>query len=61
MKIKMLVSVAGADFALSPGEETDRFSDGEAQRMVAAGSAVPVIATRVERAVKSARKVETRG
>lgn len=61
MKIKMLTSVAGGDFALSPGDETERFSDAEAQRMVAAGSAVPVVETRVERAVKPSRNVERRG
>lgn len=61
MKIKMLTSVAGADFALSPGDETERFSDAEAQRMVAAGSAVPVVENPVERAVKPSRNVERRG
>ena len=42
MKIKMLTSMAGVDFALSPGEETERFGAKEAQRLVDAGYAVPV-------------------
>lgn len=42
MKIKMLVSLAGGDFVLSPGDETDRFGDAEAGRLVEAGYAVPV-------------------
>lgn len=39
MKIKMLESVAGRDFSLSPGDETDRFTDKEAGRMIKAGIA----------------------
>ena len=50
MKIKMLTSLAGADFVLSRGEETDRFGDAEAARLIAAGFAEPVEA--IERAVK---------
>lgn len=42
MKIRMLVSLAGGDFVLSPGDETDRFGDAEAGRLVEAGYAVPV-------------------
>ena len=60
MKIKMLVSLAGADFALSPQEETDRFGDAEAARLVEAGYAVPVVEETVERAVKT-RAAEKRG
>lgn len=60
MKIKMLVSLAGADFALSPQEETDRFGDAEAIRLVEAGYAVPVVEETGERAVK-ARAAEKRG
>jgi hypothetical protein len=52
MKLRMLTSVAGADFALSPGDETERFSDGEAARMIEAGYAVPVRDVPVEKAVK---------
>lgn len=60
MKIKMLTSIAGADFTLSVGDETDRFSGDEAQRMLDAGFAVPVSEVKVERAVKSPA-VEKRG
>ncbi|MBS7696264.1 hypothetical protein [Chelatococcus sp. YT9] len=53
MKIKMLVGIAGTDFALSPNEETDRFSTKEATRMIDAGMAVPVKDDeKVERATK---------
>ena len=61
MKIKMLVSYAGADFALSPGDETERFSNDEAARMIEAGTALPVDDRKVERAVKPSAKVEKRG
>lgn len=60
MKIRMLVSTAGVDFALSPGDETGRFSAAEATRMVEAGQAIPVEGEKVERAVKPAAKVEKR-
>ncbi|WP_439618314.1 hypothetical protein [Shinella sp.] len=60
MKIKMLVGLAGADFALSPQEETDRFGDAEAKRLVEAGYAAPVAEEVVERAVKP-RVAEKRG
>lgn len=52
MKIKMLTSLAGDDFALAPGDETDRFEADEASRLVEAGYAVPVVQEKVERAVK---------
>lgn len=52
MKLKMLVSIAGADFALSPNDETDRFSGTEAARLIEAGAAVPVAAKETEKAVK---------
>lgn len=58
MKIRMLVSIAGADFALSAGDETERFGDGETVRLIEAGSAVPVSEETIERAVKAdAREV----
>ena len=60
MKIKMLVSMAGADFALNAGEETARFSAAEAQRLITANYAVPVTAIAIERAVKPAGKIEKR-
>lgn len=57
MKIKMLTSIAGADFSLSRGEETDRFPAAEAQRLIAAGYAEPVAVPVIERAVvKPARE-----
>ena len=40
MTIKMLVGFSGADFSVSPGEVTDRFSDAEEARMIAAEYAV---------------------
>lgn len=52
MKIKMLTALAGADFALAPGDETDRFSTTEATRFVEAGIAVPVAEVVTERATK---------
>ena len=52
MKIKMLTSMAGANFALSVNEETERFSDAEATRLIAAGYAAPVTEQKTERAVK---------
>lgn len=48
MKLKMLTSMGGKDFALSPGDETDRFTAAEAERLIAAGYAVPVADTVVE-------------
>lgn len=39
MKLKMLASFAGLDFALSSGEETDRFTEAEAKRLISAGYA----------------------
>jgi hypothetical protein len=60
MKIKMLTSMAGANFALSVNEETGRFSDAEATRLIEAGYAVPVAQPKIERAVKQPAP-ETRG
>lgn len=37
MKVKMITSIAGRDFSFSPGDVTDRFSDAEALRFIAAG------------------------
>lgn len=52
MKIKMLTSIAGNDFALSPNDETERFSDAECKRMIEAGMAAPVAPkAKVEKAV----------
>ena len=54
----MLTSIAGDGFALHTGDETDRFDDAEARRLVASGAAVPVSERKIERAVKA--KAETR-
>ncbi len=52
MKIKMLAGFSGNDFSVSPEEETDRFSDAEAIRMIEAGYAVPAEEAKVEKAAK---------
>ena len=52
VKIRMIVSIAGSDFALSPGDVTDRFDAEEASRLIAAGYATPVAEPMLERAVK---------
>lgn len=59
MKIKMLVAAGGVDFSLKGGDETERFSDREAVRLIEAGYAVPVSAHKIERAV-AVPAVETR-
>lgn len=53
MKLRMLTSIAGIDFSLSPGDETERFANDEAVRMIAAGFAVPVAEIAIERAVQA--------
>ena len=50
MKIRMLTSLAGVDYALSPGEVTERFGDAEAARLIQADYAVVVIDSAVETA-----------
>lgn len=63
MKIRMMQGISGADFSLSPGDETERFSDDEAGRLIAAGVAEAVAASAApkrERATKK-RPAETRG
>ena len=49
MKIRMLVAIAGAHFSLGPGDETERFSDAEVERFVAAGIAETCIGACDER------------
>jgi hypothetical protein len=61
MKIRMLVSIAGAGFALSAGDETERFSDGEAVRLVESGAAVPVSEQAIERTVKADARETRKG
>lgn len=53
MKIRMLTSFAGLDFTVSANEETERFSEAEAVRMIEAGYAVPVAETKAERAISN--------
>lgn len=53
MKIKILVSMAGVDFALSPGDVTERFGEEEAARLVQADFAM-VIAEGIGGAVEDA-------
>lgn len=67
MKVKMLTSMAGRDFSLSPGDEHE-FSQAEAERLIAAGFCEAVKAEKtVKRAGKTIEtaeadvKVETRG
>jgi hypothetical protein len=43
MKLRMLLSLAGSDFALSRGDETERFGDAEALRLIEAAYAVLVL------------------
>ncbi|ESX78249.1 hypothetical protein NKI98_21635 [Mesorhizobium sp. M0222] len=50
MKIKLLVSLAGAQNAFSAGTETD-WDDEDAIRLIDAGFALPVSETKIERAV----------
>jgi len=42
MKLRMLLSLAGSDFALSRGDETERFDDAQAARLIEAAYAVLV-------------------
>lgn len=60
MKIKMTIGLAGLDFSLTPGEETERFGATEAQRLIEAGYAVPVDEVPTEKAVKKPAR-EKRG
>lgn len=41
MKIRMLTGISGVDFNLIPKEETERFSDGEAVRLMTSDQAEP--------------------
>ena len=48
MKIRMLTGIVGVGFSLAPDEETERFSNAEAIRMIERGIAVPVSETTIE-------------
>ena len=52
MKLKMQTYIAGSEYALQPGDVTDRFPDAEAQRLIDRGYAVLVVNDGIERAVK---------
>lgn len=54
MKVKLLVSRAGAEFVQNRGDEIDVGNE-EAARMIEAGQAEPVRSAPVERAVKVAK------
>lgn len=60
MKVKLLVSRAGAGFAQSVGDEIE-VGEAEGGRMIAAGQAVPVRSEPVERAVVAAPETAARG
>ena len=53
MKLKMQTYIAGSEYALQPGDVTDRFPDAEAIRLIERGYAVPVDDA-PERAVREA-------
>lgn len=59
MKIRMLCSISGLDFSLSRGEETERFTDDDALRLIKAGNAVLVSVQTVETAVVTNPGTET--
>ena len=59
MKIKMLMSIAGAGFALSRGDVTERFSESEAINLINSGSAVPAAGAEYETAVADRLGTET--
>lgn len=48
MKIRMLTGIVGVGFSLAPGEDTERFSNNEAIRMIERGIAVPTAETTIE-------------
>ena len=61
MKIRALVHIAGEGLSLCPGDETDKFSDDLALKLVAKRAAVMVDAIpRVETAVMENVRTETR-
>lgn len=51
MKLRMLSSIAGVDFALAPGDERE-FDEAEAVRLIEAGFAVAVIEAKIETSVR---------
>lgn len=59
MLVRMVVGLVGPTTSLAPGDEAE-FPQAEAVRLIEAGYAVPMVAAKIERAVKPARKVEKR-
>lgn len=49
MRIRMLTAICGNGFSLSIDEETDRFDEREAMRLIESGQAVPVAERKVEK------------
>lgn len=60
MKIKMLVSIAGASFSLTDGDITEAFSEEEAARLIEKGLAEEVKAP-VKKAAKRAPRAKREG
>lgn len=59
MKIKMLVSISGAGFALSRGDETERFPEKDALNLIKSGAAVVVDGVGYEGAATGNQTTET--
>lgn len=59
MKIKMLVSISGAGFSLSRGDETERFPENDALNLIKTGAAVLVADSSNETAVTGTQATET--
>ncbi len=51
MRLRLLTDFAGVGFNIACGEVTERFTGEEAQRIIAAGYAVPATEDVIERAV----------
>lgn len=49
MKIRLLISLSGADFTLARGDVTERFDDEAAKRLIAAGIAQAVAGAEPEK------------
>lgn len=59
MKIKMLVSISGAGFSLSRGDETERFPENDALSLIKSGAAVLAIGASYETATTVNQGTET--
>ena len=60
MLLKIITPMAGVDYTLNIGDETNRFDGDEAASIIRAGYAVPVAQAPVEKAVKKTAAKETR-